>query len=108
MKKYHVVLTETAKQDLREIVFYLSEKSEDKNSAKKFVNELRDQTGQLILFPESGALPKDRILKSLGYRFLVHKDYLLFYLVDEPKETVNVTAVFNGKKDYMRVIKRFL
>lgn len=108
MKNYHIVLTETAKQDLRDIAFYLSEKSGDKKIAIKFVNELREQTRQLILFPESGALPKDRILKSLGYRFLVHKDYLLFYHVDEQKETVYVTAIFNGKKDYMRVMKRFL
>ena len=59
-------------------------------------------------FPESGALPRDRVLRSIGFRFLVYKDYLLFYKYEKAEERVYVVAVFNGKRDYMRVMKRFL
>lgn len=43
-----------------------------------------------------------------GYRFLVYKDYLTFYTVDKEKASVHILTVFNGKKDYMRVMGRYL
>ena len=48
------------------------------------------------------------MLKSSGYRFLVCKDYLLFYLYEKEMNTAYVMAIFNGKRDYMRVMKKFL
>jgi plasmid stabilization system protein ParE len=105
---YKVVLTDTAKQDLRAIAFYITEESKDKDIAKRFVNELREETSRLGTLPNAGALPRDRILKSLGYRYLVHKEYLTFYLVDEQQKKVFVMAIFNGKRDYMRVMRKLI
>lgn len=105
---YEVILTDTAKEDLREIALYLARQTGDKSVAKRFVAELRDKCRELEAFPNSGALPRDRILKSMGYRFVVHKNYLLFYLVDDEKKTVSVMAIFNGKRDYLRVMSGFI
>ena len=41
-----------------------------------------------------------------GYRYLVHKDYLVFYRIQG--ENVYVEGIFNAKKDYMRVLKRII
>lgn len=106
--KYKVILTDTAKQDLREIALYIAEESKDKEIAKAFVNELREKTKKLQEYPNRGSLPDDRVLKALGYKFLVHKEYLLFYLTDEADKKVYVMAIFNCKKDYMRVLKKFI
>ena len=103
-----IVITDTAKSDLRDIAVYLADMSKDKNLAIRFVKELQEKTKILEQFPESGAIPKDRVLKSNGYRFLVHKDYLIFYLYEKSESTAYVMAVFNGKRDYMRVMKKFL
>lgn len=105
---YRVKITDTAMQDLREIALWIAEQAKDKELAKRFVNELREECKKLNTFPNSGSLPKDRILKSLGYRFIVHKDYLIFYLTDDEKMIVNVMAVFNAKRDYMRVMRKFI
>lgn len=40
---YQVRITETAKQDLREIAFYIAGHSMDNDIAKRFIMELRDQ-----------------------------------------------------------------
>lgn len=103
-----IVFTETAKTDLREIAVYIADLSKDKKLAVRFVKEIQEKTEILKEFPESGAIPKDRVLKSNGYRFLVHKDYLLFYLYEKAENIAYVTAIFNGKRDYMRVMKKFL
>ena len=103
-----VVFTDTAKSDLRDIAFYIADFSKDKNLAIRFVKELQEKTKILEQFPESGAIPRDRVLKSNGYRFISHKDYLLFYLYEKKENKAYVMAIFNGKRDYMRVMKKFL
>ena len=103
-----IVFTDTARSDLREIAMYLAEQSKDKNVAIRFVKELQNETKILESFPESGAIPRDRILKSSGYRFLSHKDYLIFYLYEKLEKKVYILAVFNGKRDSMRMMKKFL
>ena len=86
---YRVKLTETAKQDLREIAFYIADQAKDKEVARNFVNELRASCNPLSDFPQAGALPKDHVLRSMDYRCIAHKGYLLFYIVDEPEKTVS-------------------
>ena len=103
-----IVFTDTAKSDLREIAISIAELAKDKNIAIRYVKELQESTKILETFPESGAIPRDRILKSSGYRFLTHKDYLLFYLYEKAENRVYIMAVFHGKRDYMRVTKKYL
>ena len=105
---YTVKITDTAKNDLREIAFYIADSAKNVDVALKFVRELQERCGQLVNFPNSGAFPKDRILKSSGYRFLTHKEYLICYTVDEDNKTVYVSAFFNAKKDYLRVLNKLV
>ena len=104
----HIKFTDTAKSDLREIAFYIAEQSKDKEIAKRFVEELRERCKILENFPESGSIPRDRVLKSNGYRFLVNKDYLIFYSYNKNENTAYILAVFNSKRDYFRVMKKFI
>ena len=103
-----IVFTDTAKSDLREIAISIAELAKDKNIAIRYVKELQESTKILETFPESGAIPRDRILKSSGYRFIAHKDYLLFYLYEKAENRVYIMAVFHGKRDYMRIMKKYL
>lgn len=105
---YTVVMTDTAKQDLREITIWIAEQTKDIEVAKRFVNELRERCKKLDEFPSTGSFPRDHILKSAGFRFVTHKEYLVFYIIDEENKTVNVMAIFNAKKDYMRVLKNYI
>lgn len=105
---YQVVLTDTAVQDLREIALWIADRSKDRELAKQFVADLRKECERLKFFSNAGAIPRDRVLKSVGHRFLVHKEYLIFYTVDEEHHRVNVMAIFNAKKDYMRVMRNFI
>ena len=104
----NVIFTDTAASDIREIALYIADLTKNRNIAIRFVKELRETAKILERFPQSGAIPKDRVLKSSGYRFLSHKDYLMFYLYKEEENTVYVMAVFSGKRDYTRVMKKHL
>lgn len=106
--KYSLNITDTAKNDLREIAIYIAEQSQSKDVALKFLDKLSECCNRLMDFPQSGAYPKDYVLKSLGYRYLVHNECLVFYILNNNERTVNVVAVFNSKKDYMRVLKTLI
>ena len=105
---YTVRFTETAKNDLQEIAFYIADQSKEPEIAKAFVLELRETCKRLTELPNQGALPKDRILRSMGYRYLSHKGYLLFYQVNEHEKTVDIMAIFQEKQDYFRVMRRLI
>lgn len=106
--KCRVVFTDTAKSDLREIAMYLAEQTKDKQFTIRFVKDLQKEAKILEAFPESGAIPRDYILKCSGYRFLTYKDYLLFYQYEKNESKAYVLAVFHGKRDYLRVMRKFL
>ena len=99
---WQIIMTDTAKNDLREIAFSIYEESRDADTAARFVLELREKCTALADHPESGAIPRDYILKAQGYRFLVHKHYLIFYLTDPSEKKVLIHAFFHEKLDYFR------
>ena len=101
-------IIDEAEADLRDIAFYIAKQSKDKNIAIRFVNKLREKCKNLEILPESGSLPKERVLVSNGYRFLIHDNYLMFYYYVKEENTVYVNAVFNAKQDYTRVMKKFI
>ena len=106
MKKGKVIMTDTAKSDLREIALGIVELSGDAETAARFVMELQGACSILESQPESGAVPRDYIMKAMGYRFLIHKHYLVFYLTDAAAEAVYIHAIFNEKLDYFRYMRR--
>ena len=105
---FKIKFTDTAKEDLRNIATYIADQAKDKKVAINFVNELREKTKILETFPESGAIPDDRIIKNFDYRFLVHKEYLIFYHYIPKDNTSYILAIFNAKRDYSRVMRKFI
>ena len=106
MKHWQVIMTDTAKNDLREIALGIYEISGSLDTAVGFVTELEEQCKILSTLPETGALPKDYVLKALGYRYLVHKHYLVFYIIDSVEQKVIIHAFFNEKLDYFRYMRK--
>ena len=105
---FKVKFADTSKEDLRNIAIYIAERSKDKKIAIDFVNELREKTKILETFPECGANPDDRIMKSSDYRYLVHKEYLIFYIFSPKDNTSYILSIFNSKRDYSRLMRKFI
>ena len=105
---YTVQYTETARADLMEIALTLYELTGNKETAAGYISGIRKACEILKSFPESGILPRDRVLVSMGYRFVQYKDYLAFYLTDDESRKVTVMAVFSGKRDYTRYMKKYI
>lgn len=103
---YSLIFTETARQNYLDIGRYIAEESKSIDVAIKFIQKLQKETERLKDLPNSGILPKDRFLLSVGYRFLVCGDYLTFYKIDEIEKKVIICAVINGKRNYKKFLRK--
>ena len=89
--------SERAKNDVINIARYIAETDTVEN-ALYIMHRLENDVLQLKDFPFSGVFPKDKILKSEGYRMLVVEKFLVFYLLNENK--VSIVAVIHGAQKY--------
>ncbi len=95
-EKYKVNWSQTAKDDLKEIIEYISKDSTD--TALKILESLEKQTHDLCQFPKRGRripeLHKNNISK---YRELIHAPWRIFYKIEEKK--VYILAVIDGRRN---------
>ena len=93
-KKYKVIITQSAQNDLEHIYFYIAEDSI--NKAKKFVLELENKIYSLDSFPERFAYVPENNYLGAEYRHLTYKKYRVIYRFD--KQNVYILRVIQGSK----------
>mgnify|MGYP002861016849 FL=1 len=89
METYDVLIFPTAEQDLADVVDYLNTLPPD--AAIRYYDLLIDEIASLSQMPERCPKPRDLALAAKGYRYLVVKDYLVFYVVSG--KTVEVRRI---------------
>ena len=105
---YEVIFTNRANLDLEKVSQGVLFVSQSIDITINFINDLKCSLERLKNFPYSGALPKDRFLLSQNYRYVIFKNYLTFYKIDETAKKVYIESIFNEKLDYNRVLKNLI
>ncbi len=100
MEQYKVLIFPTAKQDLTDIVEYLNTLSPE--TALKYYDMLTEGISELSMFPFRCPRPKDLALAAKGYRYLLVRNYLVFYVVEE--HTVQIRRIFYAKGNYQALL----
>ena len=97
-----VVLSPLAKADMQESADYIAREKHNPSAAARLLRLFREEIDSLRRFPESGAplIPPGKEL--CPYRYLVCKNYLVFYHTD--KTTVMVDRVLYGRRDYLALL----
>lgn len=96
METYKIKIFPTAKQDLEEVIGYLNTLSPD--AASKYYDLLVEEIASLSKMPERCPKPKDLALAVKGYRYLIVKNYLVFYVV--VGDTVQIRRILYARRDY--------
>ena len=97
-KKFKINYLPIAKNDLEEVMDYIQKDSP--NIALDFLNTIDKTISKLRDFPYMGVKPKDKHLKSKGYRILTIKNYLVFYVVYENIQEIEIRRIFHGKRKF--------
>ncbi len=92
-------LTETAKQDLEEILAYIAE--DNLQAAYNWLDKLYENMDKLSLQPKMGHARLD--LTSHPVRFWPVGNYLIVYALDA-KNYVTIVRVLNGYRDIVHLL----
>ncbi len=85
-----------ARQDLEEILAYIMK--DNKDAALGLLDEIDEKISQLARFPYLGVVPKDELLEKLGYRMLIIRQYLVFYVIKD--NIVEIRRLLHGHRRY--------
>lgn len=102
--KYTVVRTDTADEQIHEIILYINENFGSEVALQK-LDELEESILHLADHPDIGIIPKYGVLRRQGYKVLVLEKNLVFYKVDEEKKRVIIYAVVDQRQDYLNIIR---
>lgn len=102
---YKLVFAPEFARDLDSTFEYISHVLCADKAAKELMKEIDDSIMNLknmpYMYPEC-----NEPLKSLGYRKIVVKNYILIYEVDDEKKNINLLRIFYGRSDYMRFLTK--
>ena len=96
--RYTVYISKQADQDLRSIYEYIAFSLSSPESALSQLNRLEEKIIGLNEFPFRFPVYKNDI------RYVPIDNYLVFYTVDETKQTAFIVRVMYGKRDVENII----
>lgn len=104
MVKYKVVISAPAEKDLQAIVSYISSQLSVSITALQMVDAFEEAMVTLAEMPHRYELVHDESLASMGYRKLLIKNYIVFFVVDERSNTVEIHRILYARRDWMRLL----
>lgn len=101
MENYKIKIFPRAKQDMEEVIDYLNTLSPD--VALKYYDLLVEEIAGLSQMPERCPRPKDLALAARGYRYLIVKNYLVFYVI--AGDTVQIRRILYARRNYKGLLQ---
>ena len=103
---YTVNMTEQAREQLREIVHYISVQLQAPETALRILDVLEEEITSLSQFPNRIALTEEEPWHSYGIHKMPVKNYLVYFWVDEAAKAVHVTAIIYGRRDQISALSK--
>ncbi|MCL1819028.1 MAG: type II toxin-antitoxin system RelE/ParE family toxin [Oscillospiraceae bacterium] len=104
MEAYKVKVTNSADNDLNDIAQYISSELNAPQTALKMTRAIREAISKLEKTALLRPLVRDKRLAALGYRPLVIKNYIAFYVVNEKEKLVAVDRIIYGRRDWQNIL----
>ena len=102
--RYEVKLTAQAIGQIKETVQYIFKTLMEPETARKWADTLQSEIGKLDSMPSRYPLTEEEAWRAKGIRKMSVKNFLVYYLVDEEKKAVWVTAVIYGRRDQIAAL----
>lgn len=102
--RYEVKLTSQAIGQIEEIVQYISKVLFVPETARKWADTLQSEISKLDFMPSRYPLTEEEPWHTKEIRKMPFKSFLVYYLIDEDKKEVWVTAVIYGRRDQIAAL----
>ena len=102
---WKIRIMKPAQMEMREIWRYIAEELHNPVAASKRILLIDDAIQSLKENPARYPLVRDDYLASKGYRLIVVKKHLVFFIVHEKLQVVSVMRVLFGRRDWVRLLR---
>ena len=102
--RYEVRLTVQAIGQIEEAVQYISKILLEPETARKWADTLQCEIEKLDTMPSRYPLTDEEPWHTKGIRKMPVKNFLVYYLVNEKKKAVWITAVIYGRRDQIAAL----
>ncbi len=102
--RYAIKLTPQAFEQIEETVQYISKILLETEIARKWAETLQSEIKKLDSMPSRYPLTEEEPWRTKGIRKMPVQNFLVYYLVDEEKKTVWITAVIYGRRDQISAL----
>lgn len=96
---YRILYTPLAREDMLEILIYVSEDLYAPQSAARLLNKIEKDISRLGENPYSAPVARDEYLASQEFRYLVSGKYIVLYKVDDVSHNVIVYRIVYGARN---------
>jgi addiction module RelE/StbE family toxin len=101
IKRFTVNISKTAKNDLREIIKYISKNNP--MNALNVLKKIEDRINSLNHFPERGGYVPELLRKNIkDYRQLMESPWRIIYKID--KNIVNVLIIIDSRRNTQDIL----
>ncbi len=98
--KYEIRLLKIAEEDLNEIISFIA--AENASAALAIADQIEKDFELLSLNPMLGRIPRDKDIKNLGYRYIIIKNYIVFYTIED--RTIFIHRILHGARDFKALL----
>lgn len=102
--EYKVKLTPQAVEQIQQTVSYISRNLLEPETAKLWSALLKKEIASLNFMPQRFPLTEEEPWHSYGIRKMTVRNFLVYYLVDDDKKQVSITAVIYGRRNQINAL----
>jgi len=104
MDNYNVIIDQLGLDDLAGIYKYFAEQLFIPTVAVKTVKKIENEINYNLSFSPYYPLVDNKRLAKMGFRKMVVKKYLVFFVIDEENNIVTVRRIIHGARKWKRVL----
>lgn len=104
MVEYRVDISEPAENDICNIIRYISAQFMAPATAVKMLDDIEEALGGLAEMPQKCSPVTDEKLASMGYRKLLIKNYIAFFMIDEKAKVVDIERILYARRDWLSIL----
>ncbi len=104
MERYRIDISESAENDLRNIVRYISAQLSAPITALKMMDIIEEAISGLAGMPQKYPFVVDERLARLGYHKLLVKNYIVFFTINEKLRVVDIERILYARRNWRHIL----
>ena len=98
--KFQIRLLRIAEEDFTEIIKFIAD--DNPTAAEAIATKIEKNLELLSDNPHLGRIPRDEEIRNLGYRYIIIKNYIVFYTIEG--RTILVHRILHGARNYKSLL----